>query len=171
MPALTLTEINDQNPEKVYDMPLTLNIENWKKINLPISMPSPEKIEFNEDIRNNLPTNIKYKKGIYMFFVEPEFPFSPRLDYLLYIGRVIKGNTFFKRFYDYVNSIGSTKPRRNIQFLTNLWEGKTFVYFFDIQTNDDDIIEIEKQLIKYIAPSLNSELILKGAHNPHGILN
>ncbi len=171
MPVLSLEEINAQNPEKVYDLPLTLNINNWKKINLPIDIGPPSKFMFDEEIRENLPEPLKYKRGIYMFVVEPEFPFFPRIDYLLYIGRVIRNNTFYNRFYAYVKAIGNIKPKRNIQLLTNLWPNKTFVYFFEIDDIDDIIIDIEKQLIKFIIPSLSNQVYVEGAHNPRSILN
>ena len=170
MRALSLEEINEQNPEKIYDLPLTLNITKWETFNLPVNLMSfSKKLKFDENIRQQM-DNIKYKKGIYMFVVEPGFPFLPRIDYLLYIGRVIKSDTFFKRFYSYVKSIGNRNKKRNIQLLTNAWIEKTFVYFFEI--NDDlNIIETEKQLINIIVPSLNNQLYLKGAHNPRSILN
>ncbi len=170
MGALTKEELNEQNPEKIYDIPLTLNIEKWKSFNLPVNLMNySEKLKFNENIRDNMKV-IKNKKGIYMFVVEPEFPFVPRIDYLLYIGRVIKSDTFFKRFYNYVKSIGKRNKKRNIQFLTNAWIEKTFVYFFEIN-DDDKIVKTEEQLINIIIPSLNNQLYLKGAHNPRSILN
>ncbi len=170
MSALSLEEINEQNPEKIYDLPLTLNIKKWQTFSLPVNLTSySKKIKFDENIRQQM-DSIKDKKGIYMFVVEPNFPFVPRIDYLLYIGRVIKSDTFFKRFSDYVNSIGNKNVRRNIQLLTNAWIEKTFVYFFEIN-NDQNIIDTEKQLINIIVPSLNNQLYLKGAHNPRSILN
>lgn len=171
MPALSLDDINAQNPEKVYDLPLTLNILYWNKIDLPIDLPEPIKLRFDESIRSNFPPNLKDRKGIYMFVVEPSFPFNPKIDYLLYVGRVIRSNTFFKRFYRYEKSIGQFYSQRNIQLLTNLWPGKTFVYFFDISSSDEVIVDIEKQIIKYIIPSLNNQIFVEGAHNPRSILN
>jgi hypothetical protein len=171
MPVLTLEEINAQNPEKVYDLPLTLNIQHWANLDLPVHLPVPQKHQFDEGIRERLPDTLRNKKGIYMFVVEPAFPFTPRIDYLLYIGRVKNDDTFFKRFYHYVKSIGSIYPSRNIQLLTNLWPEKTFVYFFALDSTDDIITEVERQLIKFIIPSLNNALFIDGAHNPRNILN
>jgi hypothetical protein len=171
MPALSLEQINAQNPEKVYDLPLTLNIQHWNAIALPIALPLPQKFAFDEGIRDRLPDTLKYKKGIYMFVVEPSFPFTPRIDYLLYIGRVKNNNTFFSRFYKYVKSIGTNYAQRNIQLLTNLWPDRTYVYFFDINSTDEIITEVEKQLVRFIIPSLNNALFIEGAHNPRNILN
>lgn len=168
MPTLTLQELNSVNPEKIYDLPLTLNINLWNGISLPISLPSPVKIEFNNSIRNVLPLTIKNKKGIYMFMVEPQFPFDPDIKYPIYIGRVYKTNTFFKRFYEYVNCIGNYNVKRNRQLMTNAWPLKTFVYYY-VLNNDTEIELIEKELVDKIIPPLNNMFYLKEATNTRSL--
>lgn len=170
MSTLTLEELNSVNPEKIYDLPLTLNINLWNTITLPVSLPTPIKIEFNEKIRQSLPLKIKNKKGIYMFVVEPNFSFSPEIKYPIYIGRVYKDNTFFKRFYEYVQSIGNFNIKRNRQIMTNAWPTKTFVYYYELN-NDNEIEFIEKELVDKIIPPLNNKFYLKEAQNTRSIYN
>jgi len=170
---LTLDELNKMNPEKTYNVPAPgYNPKAWDSISLPITLPKPIKLTFDDNIRKSMGTNVKYKKGIYMFCIEPDFPFQPEVRYIMYIGRVIKKNTFFKRFYDYVKAIGDANKRRNIQLLTNLWNGKMFVYYYDLSQYSDDIISnIETQLIGRIIPPMNNELYLKEAQNTRSLYN
>jgi hypothetical protein len=160
------------NPEKIYVLPFTLNIGLWQNIDIGLksTFSSPVKLKFNELIKENM-NSIKASKGIYMFFIEPDFPFLPPANYLVYIGRVTKGNTFFKRFYDYTSSIGERNKRRNIQLLTNLWPDKTWVYFYPLSETDQRISEIEKMLFNNIVPPLNADLTAKGARNSRSIYN
>lgn len=170
MAVLTLEQLNGINPEKIFDLKLSLNINLWTSLTLPSALPIPVKLVFNDDIRNVMPTTLKRKKGIYFFVVEPEFPFLPPLNHLLYVGRVSKNNTFFKRFYEYVNSIGKYNTKRNRQLMTNAWPDKTFVYCFEI--NDDSEIElIEKELIDKIIPPLNNKFSIKEAINTRSLYN
>src|SRR3990167_3561699 len=107
MPVLTRDELADLNPEKIYNIPtFVLHYELWQNINpnLAVTLNAPVKVQFDENIRNNLGA-IRNRKGVYMFFVEPEFPFVPTVNYLMYVGKVVGTNTFFKRFYDYVSAI------------------------------------------------------------------
>jgi len=172
-PPLTLDELNKMNPEKTYNVPAPgYNPKAWDSISLPITLPKPIKLIFDDDIRKNMGTNVKYKKGIYMFCIEPNFPFDPEIRYIMYIGRVIKKNTFFKRFYDYVKAIGAPNKRRNIQLLTNLWAGKMFVYYYDLSQCPDNIIsDIETQLIDKIIPPMNNKFELKDAQKTRSIYN
>ncbi len=170
MNVLTLDQLNNINPEKIYDLPLTLNINLWDSLSLPITLPVPIKIEFNDNIRDNMPTTLKSKKGIYFFVVEPNFPFFPTINHLLYIGRVIKGNTFFKRFYEYVKAIGVQNTKRNRQLMTNAWPNKTYVYYFALN-NDTHIESIEKELIDKIIPPLNNKFSIKEATNTRSLYN
>ena len=169
---LSKERLAELNPERIYNLPLVLNYELWKNIDTKLIgvLNNPFKIKFDENLRNNLGT-VKDKKGIYMFLVEPDFPFIPKLNYLVYVGRVIKDNTFFKRFYDYVNSIGKENGRRNIQLLTNLWPDKTWVYFYELKLLDNQISEIEQQLFDNIIPPLNNEFRSKQAQNNRSIYN
>jgi hypothetical protein len=173
MPVLTRDELRDLNPEKIYNIQsFVLHFELWKNIdpNLATILNRPIKIKFDGNIRSNLGP-IKNKKGIYMFFVEPDFPFIPKTNYLLYVGRVTKTNTFFKRFDDYVKGIGNKNIRRNIQLLTNLWEGKTWVYFFELNISDNRIMSIEENLYDNIIPPLNNQFKAKRALNSRSIYN
>jgi hypothetical protein len=170
MPVLSLDELNSVNPQKIYELPLTLNINLWSNIKLPSPLPKPIKLEFNENIRKTFPANLKNKKGIYFFMIEPDFPFTPEIKYLVYIGRVIKTNTFFKRFYDYVNAIGNYSVQRNKQLMTNAWPSKTYIYYYEL-TNDSDIETIEQELIDKIIPPLNNKFFLKEAINTRSLYN
>ena len=145
MKALSLEELNEINPEKIYKLPLILNTNLWVTINLPFTMPNPVKIEFDDRIRDNMPSSVKNKKGVYIFLVEPKLPFQPDIKYLIYIGRVMKGNTFFKRFYEYVDAIGNINAKRNRQLMANAWPKKTQVYFYPM-TNNKHIEFIEEEL-------------------------
>lgn len=173
MPVLTRDELADLNPEKIYSIPtFILHYELWKNIDPTLSsiLNAPVRIKFDANIRSNLGT-IKDKKGIYMFFVEPDFPFVSNANYLMYVGRVIKTNTFFKRFNDYVNGIGNKNVRRNIQLLTNLWEDKTWVYFYELNLADTRISAIESNLFDNIIPPLNNQFRSKRALNSRSIYN
>ena len=170
MEALSLEDLNNINPEKIYKLPLVLNIQLWSKINLPFILPNPVKLEFNDKIRENMPINVKNKKGVYIFLVEPKLPFQPDIKYLIYIGRVMKGNTFFKRFYEYVDAIGNVNSKRNRQLMTNAWPKKTHVYFYPM-TNNKDIEFIEEELVDRVIPPLNNKFFLKEAQNTRSIYN
>lgn len=173
MPALTIDELRDINVEKIFNIQtFVLHYELWQNIDptLATVLNSPVKIKFDANIRNNLGA-VKDKKGIYMFFVEPEFPFDPKVNYLMYVGRVIKTNTFFKRFNDYVKGIGNKNIRRNIQLLTNLWEDKTWVYFYELSLTDNRIKAIEANLFDNIIPPLNNQFRAKRALNSRSIYN
>ena len=116
MAVLSLEELNNINPEKIYNIKsFVLNINTWKNLrnDLTILFKNGKRFLFDENIRDSLPST----KGIYMFFIEPCFPFIPETRYLMYVGRVIGSNTFYKRFNDYVSSIGNKDKRRNIQLL------------------------------------------------------
>jgi len=172
-PVLTRDELRDLNPEKIYNIQtFVLNYELWPNIDptLAAILNAPIKIKFDTNIRNNLGA-IRNKKGIYMFFVEPDFPFIPKVNYLMYVGRVISTNTFFRRFYDYVDGIGNKNIRRNIQLLTNLWEGKTWVYFYELSLPDTRIATIEANLYDNIVPPLNNQFRSKRALNSRSIYN
>lgn len=164
MAYLTFNEIINQfpwgNPKRmhVYHDPLW-----WSDIrnhNLGI----PVRLKFDSNIRQNMPTNIKNAKGIYMFFLEPDHPFPDNIliRHLLYVGRVQNGTTnfnFFKRFYDYVQAIGNRSKALNIIRLTNLWPDHTYVYYFDLSSRaDNEIVQIEKNIFNKIVPPLNEEL-------------
>ncbi|MBK7908784.1 hypothetical protein [Candidatus Pollutiaquabacter sp.] len=100
MPVLTRDELADLNPEKLYNIPtFVLHYELWNNINpnLAVILNAPVRIQFNENIRANLGA-VRNRKGIYMFFVEPEFPFTPSANYLMYVGKVVGTNTFSDDF-------------------------------------------------------------------------
>jgi len=113
---------------------------------------------------------LKNKKGIYIFFVEPNFPFTPNVYYPIYIGRVMKKNTFFKRFDEYVKAIGELNIKRNRQLMANAWPNNTFIYFY-VLANDIEIEETEKQLIDYVIPPLNNQFYIDEAKNTRSIYN
>ncbi len=173
MPVLTRDELADLNPEKLYNIPtFVLHYELWQNIDptLAATLNAPVKIKFDANIRNNLGT-LRNKKGIYIFFVEPDFPFVPKANYLMYVGRVINTNTFYLRFRDYVNGIGNRNIRRNIQLLTNLWEDKTWVYFYELNLADNRIKTIESNLFDNIVPPLNNQFRARRALNSRSIYN
>lgn len=168
MGALSLEELNNDNPEKVFRIDtFVLNHQTWVNIrkDLSILFSNGKKFKFDENIQSVLPST----KGIYIFFVEPEFPFSPEVRYLMYVGRVIGSNTFKKRFYKYVAAIGSHKERRNIQLLTNLWPNKTWVYIYELNLKDDEITAIEDNLIDNIIPPMNNKFKSSKAKNSRSI--
>ncbi|HVW15858.1 MAG TPA: hypothetical protein VHB54_18650 [Mucilaginibacter sp.] len=171
MAVLSRKQLSELNPDKIYNIQtFVLHHERWVNVDntLSTTLNAPVKIEFDKDIRTKL-GGLKDKKGIYMFFVEPDFPFVPSCNYLMYVGRVIGGNTFFARFYDYIKGIGNTTVRRNIQLLTNLWPGHTWVYFFELNLTDARISAIEKNLYDNIVPPLNNSFSAKGAKNSRSI--
>lgn len=173
MPVLTREELSELNPEKIYNIPtFVLHYELWRNLdpNLANILNNPVRIQFDENIRRNL-GQLRNRKGIYMFFVEPEFPFTPPTNYFVYVGRVIGTNTFFKRFYDYETAIGNRNKRRNIQLLTNLWPGKTWVYFYDLNLANNVIEGIERNLFDNIAPPLNNQFRSRRAVNSRSIYN
>lgn len=160
MPVLTLEEINNEFLEKAYQLPILHNPNWWAEIDID-DLPLPERVEFNEKIKENIPQAIQSNKGIYMFFVEPNHPFTPEVKHLMYIGRVREGKTgfnFIRRLDDYQKAIGNRNERRNIQLLTNLWPNHTYVYFYSLnQLTDDEITTIEDTLINKIVPPLNNK--------------
>ena len=168
MAVLSLEELNNINPEKIYNIKsFVLNINTWKNLrnDLTILFKNGKRFLFDENIRDSLPST----KGIYMFFIEPCFPFMPETRYLMYVGRVIGSNTFYKRFNDYVSSIGNKDKRRNIQLLTNLWPNRTWVYVYELDLSDDEITAIEDNLIDNIVPPLNNKFKAKSAQRSRSI--
>lgn len=172
MPVLSQTELVTLNPDKIYKLPFLLHFGLWPKLDSTLlsNLVNPIKIPFDEHIRDNLGV-LKDKKGIYFFFVETECPFVPDVNYFVYVGRVTAENTFFKRFYDYVTAIGNKNKRRNIQLLTNLWPGKTWVYFFDLNLTDVEIDTIESNIFDNIVPPLNNKFKAKTAQNGRSLYN
>lgn len=171
MPALTLQQINNANPEQNYNIKsFVLNINTWGNIRADLGrlFLNGIKLKFDENIRNNLPRS----KGIYIFYIEPDFPFSPETRYLMYVGKVAGKDTFYKRFYEYVKAIGNLDQRKNIMLLTNLWPNKTWVYVYSLDDATDDEIEaIEDNLIDNIVPPLNNKVKAKAAKNSRSIYN
>ena len=168
MAVLSLEELNNINPEKIYNIKsFVLNINTWENLrnDLTMLLKNGKRVLFDENIRNSLPLT----KGIYMFFIEPCFPFLPETRYLMYVGRVIGSNTFYNRFNDYVSSIGNKDKRRNIQLLTNLWPNKTWVYVYELDLSDDEITAIEDNLIDNIVPPLNNKFKAKSAQKSRSI--
>lgn len=172
MPVLSKMELVALNPDKIYKLPFLLHFELWPNLDASLlsNLVNPVKLPFDEDIRANLGA-LKDRKGIYFFFVESECPFVPSVNYFVYVGRVTEDNTFFKRFYDYVTAIGNKNKRRNIQLLTNLWPGKTWVYFFDLNLTDSEIDAIESNIYDNVVPPLNNKFKAKRAQNSRSIYN
>lgn len=170
MAALTYQELNNQNPEKIFNIKtFVLNSQRWSMVrsDLQSLFKNGIKIRFDENIQDHLPKT----KGIYIFFVEPRFPFAPETRYLMYVGEVTGKDTFHHRFYDYVSGIGSKKHRRNIQLLTNLWPQNTWVYVYELSLPDDEITAIEDNLIDNIVPPLNNKFKVKSSHNSRSLYN
>lgn len=171
MAVLSIDELNNLNPEKIYNIgTFVLNYSSWLNIrnDLNVILQNPIRVKFDSNIQANLSS----KKGIYMFFVEPDFPFAPEARYLMYVGRVISNNTFKKRFYDYVSGIGNRNNRRNIQLLTNLWPDKTWVYYYELDhLSDDEITAIEDNLIDNVIPPMNNRFKIKEAKNSRSLYN
>jgi hypothetical protein len=158
---LTPQEIADVHIGSVHGLSYIHYPKNWGNIDLQ-NFPAPFVLQFNASIRDNMPNQIKNGKGIYMFFLEPNHPFSPELRHLLYVGRVRAGGTnynFFQRFYQYVNSIGNKAESSNKMKLTNLWPDHTYVYFYCLDNETDArIVEIESMLYNSLVPPLNDRL-------------
>lgn len=168
MAVLSLEELNNDNPEKVFRIEsFVLNHQSWINVrkDLTILFQKGKKFKFDEKIQSALPST----RGIYIFYVEPEFPFLPETRYLMYVGRVIGSNTFKKRFYKYVSAIGNHAVRRNIQLLTNLWPDKTWVYVYELNLTDEEITAIEDNLIDNIVPPMNNKFKSTKAKNSRSI--
>jgi len=118
---------------------------------------SIKKLKFEYGITDLLSAK---SKGFYIFTIE-DFKF-PSIDfrYLLYIGRVVKTNSFKNRFYIYRNSIGDESAIENVMLLTNLWPDNTYVYFFEVK-NDKEIEEVEKILVNKLRPYFNEQYFTK----------
>lgn len=165
MPYLTETEVRDAFPDS--GPPLRLSVYNkiewWDEIILPIPLPAPTRLTFDDTIRNIMPANLRNSKGLYFFFIEPEHPLNLNISHLVYIGRVLGGaqnnHNFHTRFREYVNAIGNKTVKRNTMRMTNLWPNKTHVYFFELNHFTDAQIEFyEDLLIQKIVPPLNEKL-------------
>jgi hypothetical protein len=170
MPPLSRDELISINPQSIYKIEtFILNVEAWNNLDYSIlnCLVNPRKFFFDENILNSLPNT----KGIYFFMVEPNFLFIPHANYLMYVGRVLGGNTFKKRFYDYVSCIGKRNVARNKQLLTNLWPNKTWVYIFELATTDDVIKKIERNLFNSIIPPMNNSFNADIANQSRSIYN
>lgn len=168
MPALSYIQLNNDNPEKIYNIrTFVLNAQTWVNVRSDLQQlfSNRTRYKFDENIIQALPNT----KGIYIFYVEPNFPFLPETRYIMYVGKVTCTDTFHNRFYDYVSGIGNKKKRRNIQLLTNLWPDNTWVYIYELDLSDDEITAIEDNLIDNIIPPLNNKFKAKSAQNSRSI--
>ena len=169
---LTKEQLASLNMDRVYRInPYILNFELWQNVDsaLKTLLSKPVKYLFDDSIQTSLS---KTSKGIYVFTVEPDFPFPPTINHFMYVGKVVATNTFHDRFYEYVSAIGLMDKRRNIQLLTNLWPGKTWVYVYELNTlNDNEIEDIEDNLIDNIIPPLNNRFKSKKAKNQRNLYN
>lgn len=170
---LSAKQLVSLNPDRVYNIKnYVLNINLWKLLSATtkkhLTKVTPRKYPFDAYIQKSLS---KTAKGIYLFTVEPDFNIIPEIIHLLYVGKVEGTNTFHKRFYDYVGAIGNKNKRRNIQVLTNLWPGKTWVYIYELSLTDAEIVQIEDNLLDSIAPPLNNRFKLMGAKQSRSIYN
>lgn len=172
MSFLSKDELISLNPDKIFTFKFVLHLELWQELDptLLAHLVNPVRLEFNENIRESLGT-LKNKKGIYLFFIDPDISIVPDINYFVYVGRVIAENTFFDRFYDYVSAIGDRNKRRNIQLLTNLWPGKTWVYFFELNLTDEEISAIETNLYDNAIPPLNNKFKSKKTQNSRSLYN
>lgn len=160
MGVLSIDEINNHFVENRYMLNVIHHPEMWQSLSIS-NLPNPVKIKFDGDIKNNMDSSIKTKKGLYMFFLEPNHPFKPAINHLLYVGRVRAGDTnfnFFKRFDEYKSQIGNINGSLNKVLLTNLWPDYTYVYFYPLDEEDEEISRIEDEIIKKIVPPLNSKI-------------
>lgn len=168
MSTLSLQEINNAYPEKIYNIEsFVLNINTWQNVRQDLSefFRNGLRLKFDEHIRESMPKT----RGIYIFFVEPNFPFMPETRYLMYVGKVTGSDTFFNRFHEYVSDIGKLNQRQNTMLLTNLWPEKTWVYVYTLDLSDREIESIEDNLIDNIVPPLNCRLKAKEAQNSRSI--
>lgn len=163
--ALSLQQVASITAEDNYNFNVFVspdNIELTKRAMRLCTIKSTEKHKFEYDITKNLSSK---KKGIYTFVLEElEFHSIFKASYLLYIGKVEKTNSFKNRFYTYRNSIGKEEGATNVMKLTNLWPDNTYVYFFEID-NDDEIVQIEKILVNKIKPYFNEQYYSEGTVN------
>lgn len=171
--ALTKEELVSINPDKIYNIKTyVMNLELWANITTKtktiLSAVKPKVIPFDDKIQGKLSNTAK---GIYIFVVKPELGIDPEPLHLMYVGKVEASNTFHKRFYDYVGAIGKKDKRRNIQLLTNLWPGKTYVYVYELGVSDAEIVEIEDNLIDTIVPPMNNRFKLKRAKDSRPLYN
>lgn len=161
MPVASLAAINNNFPENRYMLDVMHSPTLWKRISV-TKLPTPTRVKFDDNIIASIPPSIASNKGIYMFFLEPNHPFLPSINHLLYIGRVKAGKTGFsfkKRMYDYKGTIGNLTKSLNKVLLTNLWPDHTFVYFYSLNhMTDQDISKIERNLYKNIVPPLNAQI-------------
>lgn len=161
MPVASLDDINNNFPENRYMLKVIHTPNLWNRIGIP-TLPTPTKVKFDDSILASIPSSIANNKGIYMFFLEPNHPFLPKVHHLLYIGRVQSGTSNFsfkKRMYDYKATIGNVTRSLNKVLLTNLWPDHTFVYFYSLNHMTDQAIkDIESNLYKNIVPPLNAQI-------------
>lgn len=168
MTPLSYEQLNNDNPEQIYNIEtFVLNLQSWRDVkdDLRVLFQNGQRFKFDEHIQDSLPKT----KGIYIFFVEPQFPFQPEVRYLMYVGKVTGSNSFKNRFSDYVSGIGSHSKRRNIQLLTNLWPDKTWVYVYELDLTDNEIEQIEDNLIDNIVPPMNNKFKAITAKNSRSI--
>ncbi|HVX01182.1 MAG TPA: GIY-YIG nuclease family protein [Candidatus Babeliaceae bacterium] len=154
--ALTLQQIAQINAEDNYKFETFISPEN---IAFSLSALGKCKIEKIEKLKfeNQITDSLTLKdKGIYLFVLEHVLVQTISLNYLLYIGKAYKTNSFKQRFYAYRSAIGSTQSKKNILMLTNLWPNSTFVYFVKI-TDNQSIEDVEKILINKLRPPFNEE--------------
>ncbi|MBK6338774.1 MAG: hypothetical protein IPF63_04025 [Bacteroidetes bacterium] len=161
MPVLSVEAINNHFVENRYLLNVIHNPNSWSTLAMN-ALPAPIRIRFDENIKTNMPAALRNNKGIYMFFLEPNHPFSPELYHLLYIGRVREGESsynFFRRFDEYKGLIGNVNGSLNKVLLTNLWPDYTHVFFYSLNhLTDEEITELEDEMIKKIVPPLNSKI-------------
>lgn len=165
---LSIEQINESRIDSRYNIEsFVLNIKAWTNIKTELSelFRGGQKFKFDSHICELLPNT----KGIYIFYVEPDFPFLPETRYLMYVGKVTGTNTFHNRFYKYVEGIGDSSQSENKMLLTNMWPGKTWVVVYPLDMDDDAIKTIEDNLIDNIVPPLNCTVKATSAKNSRSI--
>lgn len=134
-----------------YNYPnLNLNFNNWEKI----KYLNENGDGFSDEIEK-VPNN---KGGLYLFFVKCEI-ITGITEYPFYIGRaqLTEHQNLKKRVKEYFQKFSRSDERPKITKMFNYWSKELHLAYFTLDDNDD-VIELEKQLINYLLFPMNDEI-------------
>lgn len=134
-----------------YNYPnLNLSFSNWEKI----KYLNENGDGFSDEIET-VPHN---KGGLYLFYVKCEI-ISGITEYPFYIGRAqLTGHqNLKKRVKEYFQKYSRSDERPKITRMFKYWSKDLYLAYFTLDDNDD-VIDLEKQLINYLLFPMNDEI-------------
>ena len=129
---------------------LNLQFANWQSI----KYLNADGEDFNVEIEN-VPNNTG---GLYLFYVKSSI-ISGITEYPFYIGRAqfTEHQNLRKRVKEYFQKYSRSDERPKITRMFKYWSKELYLAYFTLG-NNENIVELEKQLINYLLLPMNDEI-------------